>query len=93
MRELIINSLRHAHAKNLCICFEQTKDRIRITVIDDGIGFDPSLATGFGLYDIRERIRAVGGSIELNSAPEKGTQVVIDAPIRLPYGYKETDAP
>jgi len=98
--ELIMNSLRHAQAGNLCVRFEQAEDRIRIAVADDGIGFIPSLAwdglsigTGFGLCDIRERIHAVGGSIELNSAPGKGTRVMIDAPIRLPCENKETDAP
>jgi signal transduction histidine kinase len=59
----------------------------RITVADDGAGFDvtkPPENAGqhFGLRFMRERAEAVGGSVEVRSEPGKGAQVLVQVPIR-----------
>jgi signal transduction histidine kinase len=66
----------------------RVRDRICITVEDDGVGFDVSRASstdytrgGFGLFNIRERLDHIGGSVEIHSRPGHGTQVTLIAPI------------
>jgi signal transduction histidine kinase len=52
-----------------------------LTVADDGAGFDPELITsGYGLRGMRDRIAQVGGTIQVTSAPGRGTQVCAEVP-------------
>ena len=54
---------------------------VRIEVADDGVGFDPaSVREGVGLSGVRERVAALGGSLELESAPGRGTSVRVCIP-------------
>ena len=61
----------------------------RLRVTDDGAGFDPqtvgapSFEGGYGLYSIRERLIAVGGSLRIESAPGRGTTVTAVLPAAL----------
>ena len=87
LRELVVNVIRHARATSLSIISEHTKRYIRITVEDDGVGFDseivgPSVTrTGrFGLFSIRERMIDMGGSLEIDSAPGKGCKITLTLP-------------
>jgi len=56
---------------------------------DDGIGFNPALAqragrrTGLGLTSMRERVNSVGGTLEFDSSPGRGTSLVIRVPINF----------
>ena len=65
--------------------------QVRITVEDDGAGFDPSeiegiAATerGFGLFSIKERLHYLGGSMHIKSAPNQGTRITLLAPFKYP---------
>ena len=54
---------------------------VRLTVTDDGSGFDPDVAHGgYGLKGMRDRVRQVGGTIEVTSAPGAGTEVIAEVP-------------
>jgi PAS domain S-box-containing protein len=89
VRELLANVVKHASAKNVSVSIAREAERIRITVEDDGAGFD-SLSTGpsasetggFGLFSTRERLEYLGGSLEIESAPGRGTRATVIAPVK-----------
>jgi signal transduction histidine kinase len=56
-------------------------DGARLTVADDGRGFAPAeTTTGFGLTGIRERVHLVAGSVDIDSAPGRGTRLTVLVP-------------
>lgn len=84
-RELLMNVVKHAgvRAAGLALKREQS-DRLVISVRDEGKGFDPAGldrrpggADQFGLFSLRERFEAVGGRMEVESAPGLGTTVTL----------------
>ena len=80
LRELVTNAVRHGHAGNIVITSADDGQTVRITVKDDGIGFDPSKRPGiadghFGLDGIVERLRRTKGSLSIDSAPGCGTTI------------------
>ncbi len=86
-RELLMNVVKHAKAKNALVKASPAGEKVRIEVIDDGIGFDKRQAFrsdirsgGFGLFSIRERLRHFGGHLLIRSRPGQGTTVIITAP-------------
>ncbi len=91
VRELLMNALKHAGTTEAVVGLEQTADRLRITVSDKGAGFDLAAVTAaepagglsskFGLFSIKERMRSLGGSLELESAPDKGTIATLVLPL------------
>jgi PAS domain S-box-containing protein len=81
-QEALINVVRHANARSVTIKLRQKKERLEMNIKDDGIGFDVKsaqkrAATGesFGLLGMQERVILAGGSIEIESVPERGTEV------------------
>ncbi len=89
VRELLVNVIKHAKARNVKVSICTEKNNICINVIDDGIGFISPIenftsnkAGGFGLFSIRERLTYLGGSIEIDSKPNQGTRVTLAAPIK-----------
>ncbi|MFW5973189.1 MAG: PAS domain S-box protein [Bacteroidota bacterium] len=89
VRELLFNIKKHAEVDRATIGLIQDDDAVAITVQDEGGGFDLSAGIaaqkergGFGLYSARERLRLVGGSLEIRSAPGEGTYIVIRCPYR-----------
>ena len=82
MQEALTNVAKHAHAQRVSVHVSRTNGQLKANVTDDGVGFDPSLATdGFGLVGMRERIELAGGALDLQSSPA-GTSVraVLPAP-------------
>lgn len=86
-RELLYNVVKHASAERATVTIEQADHELRITVVDDGVGFDPSDDTahsgagvGYGLASIRERLSPFHGGIEIESEPGRGTRVCLRAP-------------
>ena len=59
------------------------ENRVRLTVQDWGVGFDPQEVKGerFGLRGIRERVRLLGGTADIGSAPGKGTIITVELPL------------
>lgn len=81
-RELVSNAVQHGQAETIRIAGEQKDGAIRFSVRDDGCGFDPSHREGpseghFGLSGVNERVRRLGGQLEIQSSPGKGTRVLI----------------
>jgi signal transduction histidine kinase len=88
VRELLANVAKHAQAKEVVITLSFGAGWVTLSVKDDGVGFDPDTVhtvshkqDSFGLFSIGERMRYVNGTIEIDSAPGRGTQVTLSAPI------------
>jgi PAS domain S-box-containing protein len=91
VRELFMNIVRHAHAKNVAVSFERDYKNIRIQVHDDGIGFDVSKISSygsekemFGLFSIYERLKYLGGHVQVESGTGEGTRFRLVAPLKSP---------
>lgn len=87
-RELLVNILKHAKAKNVMVDVCSEDGIIVITVEDDGIGFDTEdrlsfvgKGSGFGLFSIRERLSYFKGSFEVMSSSGNGSKVILRAPL------------
>ena len=82
-KEILNNIIRHSGATSVAIIFEQTNERLRLTVSDDGHGFDPHAAAGNGngLTNMGQRATLVGGTVTVVSSPGNGATVLLDAKI------------
>ena len=80
--ESVENIHRHSGAENVAITCSGDPDSIVISIRDDGRGFDPDLTpTGhYGLVGMRERAEHVGGTLDLVTAPGRGTTVTVRTP-------------
>lgn len=90
LRELLINIIKHAQAHKVLVAIQKDGNSIRITVGDDGVGFDADQVEsfmyrtgGFGLFNIRERLNYLSGRLKIESEPGRGTQVTLTAPLKL----------
>ena len=92
VRELLINCYKYAGTSRATVLLEQREGQLRIQVRDEGVGFDPMAATPaetpaggpsskFGLFSIRERMTALGGSFDMRSAPGQGTTATLILPV------------
>ncbi len=80
VREAVTNVVRHANASACHVRFERQGDRGRLEVIDDGTG--GALREGNGLRGLRERVEALGGSVEVGPAPRsRGHRLAISVPL------------
>jgi PAS domain S-box-containing protein len=83
-RELFINVVKHAETASAQVAIGRKENRFYLTVEDHGVGFDcagfadgGSWESGFGLFNIRERIKRLGGEVIFESAPGRGTRVTL----------------
>jgi PAS domain S-box-containing protein len=82
LSEVLLNVAKHAQAEKTHVRLWREDRFMKIAVEDDGVGFDPNADTsGFGLFSIRERLNHLGGSLQVESAPGKGTRIVLSGPI------------
>ena len=90
--EGLTNIARHAHAKNVTLHLAEQGNELEIEIRDDGVGFDPEAvqAGHYGLLGIRERVRLVGGRLEVQSVAGKGTGILIHFPLENSAAVTET---
>jgi len=81
VQEALNNAQRHAHAKNAVVELKQTGDVICVNTRDDGSGFDPKRTRGMGLLGMEERVKRLGGTIEIDSRPGAGTTIRAELPL------------
>lgn len=85
VQESLNNAAKHAEANHVWVSLEKVESgtMLYLLVRDDGCGFDPDKAanSGMGLNQMRERIAAVGGTLQLNSQLGKGTTMVAKLPV------------
>lgn len=89
LREGLMNIIRHSQASRADVVLKQTETEIRGSLIDDGVGFDPSVATneqGVGLPSMKERINRLGGELEIQSSPGKGSMISFVLPFANKVG-------
>jgi len=88
VRELLINSVKHAHAQHVTMTLRHSFRAVQVDVADDGRGFDTTqlLQTspkpvGFGIFSIKERLKHLGGNFAIESVPGWGTKATLSIPI------------
>ena len=77
-QEALNNVLKHAQARRISVVLQQQPHRTVLTIVDDGIGFDPRAAIrqgGLGLRGMEERVAQLGGRLTVESSPGMGTIV------------------
>lgn len=80
-QEALTNVARHADAERVELSAERSDGHVRVVVRDDGRGFAGEPPGDGGIGGIRERAMLVGGSVEVESAPGAGTQLVVRIPV------------
>ncbi len=85
VQESLTNVVRHAGARRAAVSLAASPTMLRLTVADDGRGFDPATACpGFGLVGMRERAEILGGCLTVRGVRGAGTTVVLDIPTERP---------
>ena len=79
--EALANSLKHSRADRLDVELRENDGRFVVRVSDNGDGFDPAAARGTGLTNLRDRVAAVGGSLQVDSSPHAGTTIIAEFPL------------
>jgi PAS domain S-box-containing protein len=81
-REAVSNSLQHSEASTVSLALQANGARLRLTIEDDGVGFDPEnrRSQGHGLRNIAARTQQIGGTLHVVSEPGHGTHILIDFP-------------
>jgi two-component system, NarL family, sensor histidine kinase DevS len=84
VQEALTNIVKHAQASRVSIVVTQKPGAVGAVIEDDGRGFDPdqSVDGGIGLIGMRERVALLDGSMTIETAPGKGTTLVIEVPVR-----------
>ena len=93
VRELLQNVVKHARSKRATVRCSVSDDMLALDVMDPGVGFEvnaisrlPTRHGGFGLFNIRERLKLMGGSIDIHSVVGEGTTVRIRVPLKSQHG-------
>jgi PAS domain S-box-containing protein len=87
-QELLFNVVKHSGVKTARIGLSCSGRRLSISVRDHGRGFDPGILNsfdtghGFGLLSLRERARYIGGGLDIQSAPGRGSRITLTVPIK-----------
>ncbi|HUI90092.1 MAG TPA: two-component regulator propeller domain-containing protein [Anaerolineales bacterium] len=85
--EALNNALKHARANNVQIRLRFDNDQTTLEISDDGIGFEYAierLGGGFGISGMKERAQKLRGTLEIQTAPGKGTRVIARVPLSGP---------
>ena len=89
-QEALANARKHARAGQVTVTLSYMNDLVALDVHDNGTGFDTrsgklqshtGVEGGFGLQAMRERVRQLGGSFLIESAPGEGTTLVVELPV------------
>ncbi len=84
LQESLRNVVKHSGTRKALVEMNGSPDEIRLTVSDDGIGFDPGRSQkdgGLGLISMQERLRLIGGRITIDSRPLRGTRIHVSVPL------------
>lgn len=90
VQEALSNTLRHAKATKMGIKLQQKAEWVSLLIRDNGVGFDLDVKkqASYGLQSMQERVNEIGGSLQILTAPNKGTKI----DIRIPLLNKESEA-
>lgn len=83
VQSALANALQHAQASHVAVTLSYMDDGVALDIVDDGVGFDPALEPdpdsdrGFGLAAMRSRVRQLGGDLDVETAPGRGTALAV----------------
>jgi signal transduction histidine kinase len=84
-QEALHNALKHASAARLEVVLDEDRERLALTVRDDGVGFQPGATSHrsrrLGLTSMEERAASLGGTLAIDSAPGRGTTITLEVPL------------
>ena len=87
-RELLTNIVKHAHANKVLVSLQRIDHNVRIIVTDDGVGIENAAPKtvegrrgGFGLFSMREQLKHLGGTLDIETPHDGGTRISISAPL------------
>lgn len=96
VRELLVNAIKHGKAGHIDVSLHKDKEKIKICIEDDGIGFELSeqgvpkdKRGGYGLFSIKEHLGHFGGSMNIKSRSRHGTTVTLEVPTASENKVKE----
>ena len=98
IQEACNNIIKHARANNIRVELYYEITHIKLKIVDNGVGFDPSkvqekkqIRKMAGLKNIYSRAEIVGGKVEIFSTPERGTAILIHIPLNKHSDEKRTN--
>jgi signal transduction histidine kinase len=86
IQETLTNAGKYAPQCDVCVEISDAGDMLTVEITDNGPGFELTLigkSTGFGLKGLSERANAIGGWLDVNSLPGRGTRVTLTAPLDI----------
>ncbi len=85
VQEALTNVVKHAQARSVSVVVTQADDTVRCVIEDDGVGFAIELVRNgaLGLVGMRERVHLLGGRLEVQSAPGRGTTLLAELPLAV----------
>ncbi len=92
VQEALHNCARHSGAGAAEVTVRTAQDALHLQIADDGRGFDASRTRGLGLLGIEERVRRLGGALQVQSQPGRGTRLTIALPLAAPLSGTEVSA-
>lgn len=84
VQEALTNAAKHAQASAAEVTLRRAGDFVQVTVVDNGVGFDMTMSrdnSGLGLLGMQERLKLLGGGLDVTSAPGQGTRLTAYCPI------------
>ena len=90
IQESLANISRHSRAERVEVSLVYNIESLQAMIADDGCGFDMNQkAKGLGFRSMRERIGSIRGTIQVQSAPGRGTRVIVQVPIKILAGVEK----
>jgi signal transduction histidine kinase len=81
VQEALNNAARHASSRTASVTVAQDSQKIRVSIVDRGCGFDARRVRGLGLVGMDERVKRLGGTLTIESSPGQGTTVKAELPM------------
>lgn len=95
-QEALTNASKHAQATRISVSLEQEGGELRCRVRDNGTGFDlratllSNNERGFGLINMRERLKFISGTCVITSSPDRGTEVLATVPLETYHAAQDS---
>jgi len=82
LQEAIQNINKYAQTRNVTVAFKQTEQDLELQIEDDGVGFEmSSKSKGIGIKNMRSRTEKIKGTLEIETAINQGTRIIVRAPL------------
>jgi len=82
VQEALSNAVRHGKASRVEVRTRPRPKSMELSIRDNGVGMDTTIAPGLGLESIRSRVTRLGGTLQIQSAKGQGTKLIL----RIPFG-------